>query len=61
MTLRNPIAALPTHEVTNTPPHLGDQDLWHADVALREGIAREGAEWAVPQLTDLGKAAGVRT
>lgn len=58
MTLRNPIAALPTHEVTNTPPHLGDQDLWHADVALREGIAREGAEWAVPQLTDLGKAAG---
>ena len=22
-----PLAALPTHEVTNTPPHLGDRDL----------------------------------
>jgi len=37
-----PLANLPTHEVTNMPPHLGDQDLWLTDAALREGVAREG-------------------
>lgn len=33
-----PIAALPTHEVTNMPPHLGDQDLWRDDAALPAGV-----------------------
>ena len=38
-----PRAELPTHDVLNTPPHMGNQDLWAADLALREGVAREGA------------------
>ena len=53
-----PIANLPTHEVTNMPPHLGDQDLWRNDAALREGIAREGGGWAKEKLAAFGKIAG---
>jgi len=58
MTIRNPLAVLPTHEVINTPPHMGDQDLWSSDLPLREAIQREGADWAAPKLADLGKKAG---
>lgn len=53
-----PLAALPTHEVINMPPHLGDQDLWRSDLALREGVDREGAGWAKDKLADFGKLAG---
>ncbi len=40
---KTPIAELPTHEVINTPPHLGDQDLWGDDVPLQEWAASQGA------------------
>ena len=53
-----PLANLPTHEVTNMPPHLGDQDLWQNDTALREGVAREGGGWAADKLAQFGKLAG---
>ena len=53
-----PLASLPTHEVTNMPPHLGDQDLWANDAALREGVAREGAGWAGDKLAAFGEVAG---
>ncbi|MDP7549322.1 MAG: acyl-CoA dehydrogenase family protein [Alphaproteobacteria bacterium] len=53
-----PLADLPTHEVTNMPPHLGDQDLWRSDIALREGVAREGGGWAGDKLAAFGKIAG---
>ncbi|MAG99019.1 MAG: DNA alkylation response protein [Rhodospirillaceae bacterium] len=53
-----PLAVLPTHEVTNMPPHLGDQDLWQNDAALREGVAREGGGWTEQKLADFGKIAG---
>ena len=53
-----PLANLPTHEVTNMPPHLGDQDLWRNDSALREGVAREGGSWAEEKLAAFGKIAG---
>ena len=53
-----PLAQLPTHEVTNMPPHLGDQDLWATDAALREGVAREGGGWAENKLAEFGKLAG---
>jgi putative acyl-CoA dehydrogenase len=53
-----PLANLPTHEVTNMPPHLGDQDLWRSDTALREGVAREGGGWAEDKLAAFGKIAG---
>jgi len=58
MTARNPIAALPTHEVTNMPPHLGDQDLWRNDVPLREAVAHEGGGWAEAKLAAFGRLAG---
>ena len=53
-----PLADLPTHEVTNMPPHMGDQDLWAENAALREGVAREGGGWAENELARLGAIAG---
>ncbi len=53
-----PLADLATHEVTNMPPHMGDQDLWSQDLALREGVAREGGDWATGELAALGTLAG---
>jgi len=58
MSPRDPISNLPTHDVTNMPPYLGDQDLWTSDVALREGVARENGGWAVSHLAQFGKEAG---
>jgi putative acyl-CoA dehydrogenase len=55
---RRPIAQLPTHEVANTPPHLGDQDLWSQDIVLQEGVLREGAAGSVAKLAQFGKDAG---
>ncbi len=55
---RAPISELRTHAVTNMPPYLGDQDLWRGDVALRECVQREGADWAEDQLARLGRDAG---
>ena len=58
MTPLRPLAALPTHEVTNMPPHLGDQDLWGDDAALREGVEREGGGQAADRLAGFGRRAG---
>ena len=48
-----PVLATPyaTHEVTNQPPALEDYNLFASDTALREGVAREGAGWAIDDLT----------
>ena len=40
------------------PPHLGDQNLWACDQALREATAREGAGWAHDQLAKFGRIVG---
>ncbi len=55
---QKPIADLPTHEVINMPPHMGDQDLFATDLALREGLDREGAGWAKDHVAAFGKLAG---
>ncbi len=55
---RAPISRLPTHEVTNMPPYIGDQDLWQSDTVLQEAVAREGGGWAAERLAGFGKAAG---
>lgn len=39
-----------THEVFNQVPPLVDHDPLAGDAALREGVIREGAEWALPAL-----------
>jgi putative acyl-CoA dehydrogenase len=59
MSARNPISSLPTHEVTNMPPAIGDQDLYASDLALQEGISRNFADWAAPLLSDFGKEVGL--
>jgi putative acyl-CoA dehydrogenase len=46
-----------THEVVNQPPPLVDYDI-AADPALLDGVAREGAGWAIDDLHRLGKLGG---
>jgi putative acyl-CoA dehydrogenase len=48
---------VPTHEVTNQVPPLTGHDV-AADPALLEGLRREGADWAEPDLHELGALAG---
>ncbi|MCW9036138.1 MAG: acyl-CoA dehydrogenase family protein [Rhodospirillales bacterium] len=59
MSPRNPISSLPTHEVINMPPLQGDQDLYNTDLALKEGLRREGADWAEETLSAFGALAGL--
>jgi putative acyl-CoA dehydrogenase len=47
-----------THEVTNQPPPLSGYDVFGADVALAEGLEREGAGWALDELHEIGRLAG---
>ncbi|MBM3569272.1 MAG: isovaleryl-CoA dehydrogenase [Alphaproteobacteria bacterium] len=49
---------LSTHEVLNQPPPLVDWNLFDADRALAEGVAREGADWAAGELRGLGARLG---
>ena len=53
---RDPIAQLPTHEVLNMPPYMGDQDLWADDRALRHWAI---AHWAVPIMPGILRKSGV--
>ncbi len=53
-----PLANLPTHDVTNMPPHLGDQDLWGGDAVLRECVLREGGGKAEAKFALFGKRMG---
>jgi putative acyl-CoA dehydrogenase len=45
-------------EVTNQPPPLDPYNLLLSDTALREAVSREGAAWALPQLSALGARLG---
>jgi putative acyl-CoA dehydrogenase len=47
-----------THEVVNQPPPLVPYNLFETDRALKEGVQRECAGWAVPLLRDFGATAG---
>ncbi|WP_148864451.1 isovaleryl-CoA dehydrogenase [Marinobacter fonticola] len=47
-----------THDVLNQPPALENYNLFEQDQALREGISREGAEWARDELTGYGELVG---
>jgi putative acyl-CoA dehydrogenase len=48
----------PTHDVLNQPPPLEGYDVFAADAALVEATEREGAGWAVEDLSALGRLAG---
>jgi len=47
-----------THEVGNQPPPFADVNRLDGDPALREGLGREGAEWALDRVRDCGAVAG---
>ena len=47
-----------THEVTNQAVALEDVNFYDDDLALVEGLAREGAGWAVDRARDAGAVAG---
>jgi putative acyl-CoA dehydrogenase len=47
-----------THSVTNQTPPLVGYDVFSADAALGEAVARHGGVTAVPELSALGKLAG---
>jgi putative acyl-CoA dehydrogenase len=50
----------PTHAVANQFDELVDYNLFATDVALREALARAGADWAAPQLDAFGARLGSR-
>ena len=59
MNPRCPISELPTHEVLNMPPHMGDQDLWLDDRALREWTRSQGGKGHQEHLARVGALAGL--
>ena len=48
----------PIHAVRNQPPPLEGYDVFVADAALTEGTRRQGASWAVDELSEIGRRAG---
>jgi putative acyl-CoA dehydrogenase len=47
-----------THEVLNQAPPLAPYDVFEADLALQEGMEREGGGWGVDRLRETGRLAG---
>jgi putative acyl-CoA dehydrogenase len=47
-----------THDVLNQPPPLAGYNLFTADRALMEAVSREGAGWALDDLSHFGKTVG---
>ena len=58
MTVRTQTAEAATHEVLNQVPPLTGYNLFLSDRTLVEGVRREGAEWAVEQIMELGRLLG---
>ncbi|MFL5869833.1 MAG: DNA alkylation response protein, partial [Solirubrobacterales bacterium] len=47
-----------THTVENQPPPLVDYNVFTADTVMGEAVRREGAEWAVEKISEVGEIAG---
>lgn len=47
-----------THDVENQPQPLPDYNAWSSDIALREAVSREGADWAQSHLHSYGELVG---
>ncbi len=56
---RNPIDQLPTHDVINMPPHMGDQDLWKNDLPLRDWTTAQGGGRHAEHLARVGQLTGL--
>src|SRR6476659_1420507 len=48
-------AGVRTHEVTNQAPALVDYNVFEADRVMSEAVSREGAEWAVEKISEVGE------
>ena len=55
VTGRLAFSTMATHEVHNQPPPLHDYDLAGADPVLTKALEREGAKWAVEEVSDFGR------
>ena len=53
-----PEASTDTHDVSNQTPPLEDFNAFDCDAALKEGVARAGAKWALAQLSAHGARTG---
>jgi putative acyl-CoA dehydrogenase len=58
VTARFPTTRFETHEVVNQPPPLVAYDVFGSDAALVEAVGRQGADWALAELHELGRRAG---
>jgi putative acyl-CoA dehydrogenase len=47
-----------THEVTNQAPPLVNYNVFEADAVMREAVSREGADWAIDRISEVGRQAG---
>ena len=56
----DPINFAPTHTVENQPPPFEDVDLFTSDAVLREGLSREGGDWAKADVRRFGQTMGSR-
>ncbi len=54
----DPDASANTHEVFNQTPPLQDFNAFDCDAALKDGVVRSGAAWALAQLAEYGKRTG---
>jgi putative acyl-CoA dehydrogenase len=54
-----PLSSLSTHEVTNVPPHMGDQDLWADDRVLREWFSFCRGEHHADHMAKVGRVTGL--
>jgi putative acyl-CoA dehydrogenase len=55
---RPPVPASETHQVENQPPALENYNAFASDVALKEGVIREGGGWGVERLEKFGALVG---
>ena len=54
-----PLSSLSTHEVTNVPPHMGDQNLWADDRVLREWFSFCRGEHHADHMAKVGRVTGL--
>src|SRR4051812_34361334 len=55
---RNKVTGVRTHEGTNQPPPLADYNVFTADQVMKEAVEREGADWAIDKVSEVGEIAG---
>src|SRR4029079_455960 len=55
---RSQTSGVRTHEVTNQAPPLVDYNVFRSDRVMVEAVEREGADWAIDKIAEVGEIAG---